>query len=62
MEHRSGTFIVIEGTDGSGKGTQTELLSDRLKQAGYDVKFREFDGPHAVPPQIAREALEWFLK
>jgi predicted esterase len=33
-----------------------------LKQAGYSVKFREFDGPHAVPPEIAREAIEWFLK
>jgi predicted esterase len=52
-------------------GTQDQILpidscSRRLvpplKQAGYDVKFREFDGPHAVPPQIAREALEWFLK
>ncbi len=33
-----------------------------LKQAGYDVTFREFDGPHTVPPQVAREAMEWFLK
>ena len=33
-----------------------------LKQAGYDVTFRQFDGPHTVPPEIAREAMEWFLK
>ena len=33
-----------------------------LKQAGYDVTFREFDGPHTVPPEVAREAMEWFLK
>jgi predicted esterase len=33
-----------------------------LKQAGYDVTFREFDGPHMVPPEIARGAMEWFLK
>jgi predicted esterase len=33
-----------------------------LKQAGYDVTFREFDGPHTVPPEVAREAMQWFLK
>jgi len=33
-----------------------------LKKAGYDVTFREFDGPHTVPPEIARGAIEWFLK
>src|SRR5215831_14774194 len=33
-----------------------------LKQAGYDVTFREFDGPHTVPPKVARGAMEWFLR
>ena len=33
-----------------------------LKMAGYDVTFREFDGPHTVPPEVAREAMKWFLK
>ena len=42
--------------------TCSRRLAPRLKQAGYNVKFREFDGPHAVPPQIAHEALDWFLK
>jgi predicted esterase len=32
-----------------------------LKQAGYAVTYREFDGPHTVPPEIAREAFRWFL-
>ncbi len=31
-----------------------------LERAGYAVTYREFDGPHAVPPAIAREALTWF--
>ncbi len=31
-----------------------------LQRAGYDVRYREFDGPHTVPPEIAREAAEWF--
>ena len=32
-----------------------------LEQGGYAVKYREFDGPHGVPPEIAREALTWFV-
>jgi phospholipase/carboxylesterase len=31
-----------------------------LEKAGYAVTYREFDGPHAVPPAIAREAFTWF--
>lgn len=43
-----GTFIVIEGTDGSGKGTQFELLAKRLADEGYDVAtfdFPRYDEP-----------------
>jgi predicted esterase len=35
-------------------------LVPRLLSGGYDVLYREFDGPHTVPPEIAREALGWF--
>jgi phospholipase/carboxylesterase len=34
----------------------------QLQSTGYDVTYREFDGPHSVPPGIAREALMWFLQ
>jgi predicted esterase len=34
----------------------------RVKAAGYSVFYREFDGPHTVPPEVAGEAVEWFLK
>jgi phospholipase/carboxylesterase len=37
-------------------------LVPRLQRAGYDVKYREFDGPHTVPEDIAREAVEWFTE
>jgi phospholipase/carboxylesterase len=30
-----------------------------LEQAGYSVRYKEFDGPHTVPEVIAREAFEW---
>lgn len=49
-------------------GTRDEILSiastsrrivPQLKDAGYDVVYREFDGPHTVPESIAREAVSW---
>ncbi len=52
-------------------GTADEILPiDRcsrrivpeLRRAGLDVTYREFDGPHGVPMEIAVEALDWFLK
>ncbi|MDP9069853.1 MAG: phospholipase [Actinomycetota bacterium] len=33
----------------------------RMRRDGYEVTYREFDGPHAVPPEISREGLAWFL-
>lgn len=38
----SGLFIAIEGSDGSGKGTQFKLLVERLKAEGYDVATYDF--------------------
>jgi phospholipase/carboxylesterase len=34
----------------------------RLKALGYDVTYREFNGGHTVPPEISREAFEWFRR
>jgi predicted esterase len=31
----------------------------RLRSMGYDVTFKEFDGRHELPPDIAMEALKW---
>lgn len=39
---KKGKFIVIDGTDGSGKSTQTKLLVKRLKKEGYKVKVADF--------------------
>jgi len=38
----SGKLIVIDGTDGSGKATQAQLLTERLKRLGYDVALVDF--------------------
>jgi phospholipase/carboxylesterase len=32
-----------------------------LQEAGYEVRFREFDGGHTVPPPIADEGIRWWL-
>ncbi|MEI8130703.1 MAG: thymidylate kinase [bacterium] len=40
MKH--GKLIVIDGTDGSGKATQIELLKKRLSKEGYSVKIVDF--------------------
>lgn len=42
MQHLKGKIIVIEGTDGSGKQTQTKLLKERLNKEGYDVYTTSF--------------------
>lgn len=35
-------------------------LVPQLKRAGYDVLYREFNGPHTIPMDIAQESIRWF--
>jgi phospholipase/carboxylesterase len=30
-----------------------------LRDDGYEVTYREFAGPHTVPPDVVREAVDW---
>ncbi len=39
---RNGIFIVLDGTNGSGKGTQIKKLEQRLKDEGRDVVVFDF--------------------
>jgi phospholipase/carboxylesterase len=41
--------------------TTSMVIVGELQRNGYAPTFREFDGPHTVPPQIAKEAFSWFL-
>jgi phospholipase/carboxylesterase len=69
-------FMAVTGQMGApsffiSHGTQDRILPiDRcsrklvpqLKTAGYKVIYKEFEGPHTIPVEIAREAVEWFTK
>lgn len=41
--------------------TCSRRLVPELAQSGYAVTYREFDGPHTVPPEITGEAMRWYL-
>ena len=50
-------------------GTRDEVLPidlcsrrivPRLEHAGYEVRYREFDGGHTISPEIALETVSWF--
>jgi phospholipase/carboxylesterase len=34
-------------------------IATDLKRRGYEVTFREFDGDHEIPADVAREGLRW---
>lgn len=42
MSRRQGKLVVVDGTDGSGKGTQTKLLLDYLEKRGEKHKYIDF--------------------
>jgi phospholipase/carboxylesterase len=41
--------------------TCSRKLVPALRRKGYQVRYREFEGRHEVPPAIAQEGLAWFL-
>lgn len=36
-------------------------LVPQLLEAGYEVRYQEFEGPHTVPAALAQEAVTWFV-
>lgn len=57
MEKTLGKLIVIDGIDGAGKGTQTQILIDRLLQDGYKVKMADFPQYDSASSDFIKEYL-----
>jgi len=56
MEMKQGLFITFEGTDGSGKSTQIELLEKYIKSKGYEVVLSREPGGTRVS-EIIRDII-----
>lgn len=54
----SGLFITMEGTDGSGKTTQINMLKDYLEKKGYEVVFVREPGGTKIGEKIRNIILD----
>jgi phospholipase/carboxylesterase len=39
-----------------------KAFSRELRRGGYNMTYREFEGKHTLPPEIAADALRWFME
>ena len=51
--------LVAEAVDAA--GLATAMFVPALRRQGYQVRYREFEGRHEVPPGVVREGLAWLL-
>jgi dTMP kinase len=58
MNGQGGLFITFEGTEGSGKSTQMQLLIERLRDAGFMVIENQEPGATSIGKQIRRILLD----
>lgn len=63
-EHGSPALFISHGTRDRVLPIEacSRKIVPRVKRAGYRLLYREFDGAHTVPAEIAGEAVDWFLK
>src|SRR5438105_3634833 len=52
LDHLRGKFIVLDGNEGCGKSTQSQLLRDALMAAGLDVQAVRDPGSTRIGEQI----------
>jgi len=58
MRGRGGLFITFEGSEGSGKSTQMQLLVERLHHLGFTVLENQEPGATSIGKQIRRILLD----
>ena len=54
VDLQKGLFIVFEGAEGTGKTTQTQLLSDSLRRRGLDVDVTREPGGTPLGERVRR--------
>src|SRR5580704_16145099 len=52
MQSSIGKFLVLDGTEGSGKSTQTRLLQERLSREGIDAILVRDPGTTRIGEQV----------
>ena len=57
MKHRNNLFIALEGIDGSGKSTQTKLLTEQLTSRGHKV-YSTFEPTNNQIGKLIRDILK----
>lgn len=55
---KRGLFITVEGTDGSGKTTQINLMEDYLKNRGYQIVLTREPGGTRISEEIRTMVLD----
>ncbi len=55
---KKGLFITFEGNDGAGKTTIATMISDKLKQEGYDVVYTREPGGIMIAEKIRNIILD----
>lgn len=62
-QHGAPAIYISHGTDDAVLPIDacSRVLAPRLQRAGYRVRYREFTGGHVIPPEIAREAVDWWF-
>ena len=57
-------FFISHGTEDHALPIDqtSRRIVPELERNGYQVRYREFAGGHSIPAEIAREAVEWFLR
>jgi dTMP kinase len=58
MNSKKGQFIIIEGTDGSGKTTQINILVEKLLYFGFKIKTIDFPQYNKKSAGLVEEYLE----